>query len=72
MEQLDPNNTNKIDEKSFIGNIFANYEREELDFYLKYNLIPDDLLNELKMQPSQSGSQLNMRNTNVTFKKYLN
>lgn len=72
MEQLDPNDTNNIDEKNFVGNIFANYNREELSYYLKYDLIPDDLLNELRMQPSQHGSQLNMRNTNVSFNVNLN
>lgn len=65
MEQLDPDNTKKINEKNFIQNIFANYDREELNYLLKYDLIPNDVLRELNMQPSLPGSQLNMRNTSV-------
>lgn len=67
MRQLDTKNTGRINETQFISNIVRNYSDVELSKILKYDLIPNEVLDEANMQPSLAGSQMNMRNERVYF-----
>ena len=44
MSQLDPKNTGKVNENQFVKNIKKNYKPDELQEYLSFTLIPDEIL----------------------------
>lgn len=67
MKQLDTKKTGSINETQFVTNIIRNYSDNQISEMLKFDLIPNEVLDDANMQPSLSGSQMNMRNDRVEF-----
>jgi hypothetical protein len=53
---LDINNTGRVSENQFLNSIRRNYSINELNRFLKFDIIPNEVLDEANMQPSVYGS----------------
>ena len=65
MSHLDLNNTGRITENQFVGAIRRKYSDKSLNDMLRFDLIPLEVLDEANMQPSLSGSMVNLNNDRV-------
>jgi len=65
MSHLDLNNTGRITENQFVGAIRRKYSDKSLNDMLRFDLIPLEVLDEANMQPSLSGSMVNLNNDKV-------
>jgi hypothetical protein len=71
MSQLDKQNTGYVNEKNFITNIYASCSDYQLKQLLRFELIPNEVLDEANMQASLAGSMINMRNDKVKSQMYI-
>lgn len=64
MKQLDNIGAGRVDEEMFVNNVRRHYSINELRSYLKIEIIPSDILEDVNYQPSMAGSQSSLRNNN--------
>jgi hypothetical protein len=65
MSHLDLNKTGRITENQFVSAIRRKYSDKILNDMLRFDLIPLEVLDEANMQPSLSGSMVNLNNDRV-------
>ncbi len=71
VSQLDINNTGRINENQFLNSIRRNYSINELNRFLKFDIIPNEVLDEANMQPSVHGSVMSVRSNRVRYFKKI-
>jgi hypothetical protein len=64
---LDINNTGRVSENQFLNSIRRNYSINELNRFLKFDIIPNEVLDEANMQPSVYGSVMSVRSNRVGY-----
>lgn len=62
MYQMDERKTGKISENAFIYNVKRLIPPRQLESYLKFDIIPPEIMESVNMEPSISGSMISMRN----------
>ena len=67
VSQLDINNTGRINENQFLNSIRRNYSINELNMFLKFDIIPNEVLDEANMQQSVNGSVMSVRSNRVRY-----
>lgn len=66
MNQLDERKTGRINEDQFVYNVKRIVAPNQLKEFLKFEIIPSDLIDEAHMEPSISGSMISLRNLDET------